>query len=441
MTAHHRRSAGPIAVVAPGGPASRAGIRAGDALLAIDGKPVRDVLDVAWLEADGPRRVTIAREGAAVDLDVEPTGCLGLTFATSVFDGVKVCRNRCVFCFVGQLPRGSRAALRLKDDDYRWSFLYGNFITLTNLGPDDLDRIVEQRLSPLYVSWHASDPAVRARLFGVDGRGLRQAERALERLAQEGITMHLQVVLCPGINDGPVLETTLEDLWERGPKIASVGVVPVGRSAIGERARAPRPPTADEARRLLDQLAPRQRRAIRERGEAWVWAADEYYLLAGADFPPVSHYADFAQSGNGIGIARRFLAGVRRATASGRRLPPATATLLTGELAAPVLGEAAARVEQTLGVRLSVAAVPNRLFGGAVTATGLLGGRELLAAIEPAASRGPVLVPDVVFEPDGLTLDDVPASEILAAGGGAGRIVPSDGVGFIRFLRDGTWMT
>jgi putative radical SAM enzyme (TIGR03279 family) len=433
---------GKVASVAEWGAAAAAGVLPKDRLVGLDGDPVRDVLDVAWYESDGVRSIDVVRKGRVLEFESDG-GPLGLTFEESVFDGVRRCRNRCTFCFVDQLPKGLRRSLYVKDDDYRLSLMYGNFVTLTNLDESDVARILEQRISPLYLSWHATDREVRRRLIGPRAQ---LAVGAVERLVAGGIEFHVQIVLCPGANDGDVLEGTLDDLWSKGPAVRSVGVVPVGRSALGEVARGPAPPGAAYASDLLRRVRSRQRRALAERGTRWVWAADEWYLKAGMTLPGITHYEDLAQLGNGVGIATAFLAEVRdaarrsgqgkRPARSGRASGTRRSILLTGELSAPVLGEAAMILEERLGLDVEVLPVANRLFGGEVTVTGLLGGAEILDAVRKAARRGRVLVPDVVFEPGGQTLDGVARADVERAVPGSVEVVPSNGRGLVRRLRE-----
>lgn len=426
-------SGGLVEAVRPGGSGARAGVRTGDRLLALDGQPVRDVLDVQWLEADGVNEVTVRRGRRTLRL-ATGGGDLGLIFASSLFDGVMTCRNRCVFCFVDQLPAGLRESLYVKDDDFRLSLMYGNFITLTNLRDEDVRRIEEQHLSPLYVSWHASDERVRARLFG--GRDGGRARARLEALLASGIELHVQIVLCPGLNDEEVLEDTLTDLFAHGPLVRSVGVVPVRRSAVGRRDDRPPVPGPAGVRRALAAIGRWQRRAMIERGSRWVWPADELLLKTGRRLPGVSTYEDFPQLGNGVGTAARFLSGLARGLRVGRCGLHRPLTALTGVLALPVMESAADIVDARRRIRMEVRAVPNVLFGGDVTVTGLLGGRELAGAIAATDQDHLVLVPDVAFEPGGRTLDGLSLTELEAEAPGRVLLAPTEGRAFAGFIRD-----
>jgi putative radical SAM enzyme (TIGR03279 family) len=443
------REAGVVRDVDPAGAAAKAGIRAGDRLLEVNEEPVHDVLDLAWVEADGVDSVLVRRRGRTVELKIDAPGPLGLRFDSSLFDGIRRCKNRCKFCFVDQLPRGLRPSLYLKDDDYRLSLLYGNFVTLTNLLDADVARIVEQHISPLYVSWHAAEPGVRRALFGITRD---KAPKRLEQLLAGGIRVHVQIVLCPEVNDADVLEATLEELHAMGRGVQSVGIVPVGRSAAGEAAGTPRPPTHEEARQLLAQVAHWQERARMSRDSRWVWAADEWYLLAGEPLPPEAHYEDMPQLGNGVGIARRFLATLGRSLRGKKDLSGAGAAgardgrrsserlvLVTGEAAEPVMATAAGLLRDRRGLLVDVLPVPNWLFAGDVSVTGLLGGAEVAEAILDAPSGSHALVPDVIFEPGGLTLDGLSVEDIANVAPGRTTVVASDGRGFARFIDSGGW--
>ena len=328
-----------------------------------------------------------------------------------------MCRNRCRFCFVDQVPPGLRAALYVKDDDYRLSFLHGNFTTLTNLAASDVERILALRLSPLYVSLHAWDDAARVRLMG---RAAASSRETLERLAATGLELHLQVVLCPGWNDGAVLAGTVEGVASLAG-VADLGVVPVSLAEEGDLRRV----TVADAEAVLAAVEAWQERFRAERGVAFVHAADEFHLLCGRT-PPASDAPD--QYENGIGMSALLLEEAAELAAAGAlhgggedRGPVTAVRLLTGTLAAPVVARAGEALGARLGVPVRPFAVANRLFGEHVTVTGLLGGREVLEALgaDPLAA-GEWLVAPRVFLPEdlGRTLDDVGEEELAAVCGG-----------------------
>jgi putative radical SAM enzyme (TIGR03279 family) len=403
--------------------ARRAGLRAGDCIARLNGAPAVDVLDLEMAAADGPLWLRVLRDGHPLDLVVEPRPgeWHGISLGHGgLGDAPRVCRNRCRFCFVDQVPPGLRAALYVKDDDYRLSFLHGNFMTLSNLRDDDLARIEELRLSPLYVSLHAWDDEARVRLMGRAARGTRAA---LERLAAAGLELHLQIVLCPDWNDGAVLAETLERVAALDA-VADVGLVPVSLAAEGDLRRV----TADDADAVLETVAAWQARCRAQRGSAFVHAADEFYLLSGA-LPPAGGAPE--QYENGIGMAAALLDEAAELGAGPAGV--ASVRVLTGTLATPVIARAASLLQG--GAPLRPFTVENRLFGPHVTVTGLLGGEEVRNAVrrEPLAAGEWLLAPRV-FLPEALgrTLDDVGADELAAACDGRLVIAASLREGFGR---------
>lgn len=430
---------GTVAFVEPGSPAEKAGIAPGDRLATADGCPLRDILDWQWASADLEIDVETVSAGGArhtVHMERDPGESFGLTFTDALFDGVRTCRNDCAFCFMWQLPKGLRKPLYLRDDDYRLSFLYGNFVTLTNLDGQDVERIVEQRLSPLYVSLHAVDQDVRSAL--VCARGEDRAVEVLDELLDAGIEAHVQIVLLPGLNDGDVLQDTLRWLAERAG-VLSVGVVPLGYTAHQERfGRSYEDPR--DAADALDALEPWRSRMADERGVRWVYAADEFYLAAGRAVPPWDAYDGFPQYENGIGLVRAFVdefaesaQAIAEAGAGSRPDVRAPVTLVTGELFAPVLaGLLPAIAAPTLDLR--VMPVRNALFGGNVTVAGLLAGQDVVSAVSRDAGTGTYLVPAVMVNSDGSLLDDVAAKELGRRSGKDVRLVPEDAEAFLGWL-------
>ncbi|HXZ82348.1 MAG TPA: DUF512 domain-containing protein [Acidimicrobiales bacterium] len=447
--------------VAPGSPAEAAGIEVGDEIRAMNGSSLRDVIEYR-LAADGATvGLELGRNGATFEVVVakhagEP---LGLSLSAAIFDRVTTCDNHCAFCFIRQLPRGLRRSLYVPDDDYRLSFLYGNFTTLTRLTELDLERIVAERLSPLYVSIHATDPAIRAGLLR-NRRGATSL-RWLARLLDHGIEVHGQVVVCPGVNDGAVLDDTMAGIAERFPRLASVGVVPVGVSRFSSEATI-RAHTADEVAAVLDVVEAWQERfrvALRRR---LVFAADEYYLLAGRPFPEPACYEGFPQQENGIGMAAAF--GAAFGAAAGRR-PGATGGLSRAVDGAPALGYRAPRGAAPLkpsGGQLRPAgagrpvtiltgayghkvlrplldragfgdvatvAVANSYFGGNIAVTGLLTFADLARAVSVVPGDRRVLVPEVCLS-NGRFLDGPAPGDLPRAV----EIVPDDGASLRRAL-------
>lgn len=416
--------------------AARGGLQAGDRIVDLNGRVPLDVLDVEDAAADGTLWLSVLREGHPLDLAValRPGEWHGISLDhDGLGDAPRTCRNACKFCFVDQVPAGLRGALSIKDDDYRLSFLHGNFTTLTNLRDTDLRRIEDLRLSPLFVSLHAWDDDARVRLMGPAAGDSRSI---LERLAGAGLELHLQVVLCPGWNDGDVLaETVLRtgDIKE----VADLGVVPVSLAAEGDLRRV----TADDARLLIGRVEEWQRGFRATRGAAYVHAADEFYLLADEE-PPAGAAPE--QYENGVGISAALLEEAAElaaawrsetgpaghAAAGGSPLAARGVTgvrLLCGTLARPVLERAGRVLGAAAGVPVRPLAVANAVFGRHVTVTGLLGGAEVLAELRrDPLTEGEWLAAPRVWLPEelGRTLDDVGEDQLAAACGG--RLVLGD---------------
>ncbi|GIW08021.1 MAG: hypothetical protein KatS3mg060_2826 [Dehalococcoidia bacterium] len=422
--ANHRPPGGLIVEVASESPAARAGVRPGDRLLALDGQPVLDEIDLQFRQDHHRPRLTIEREGHAIDLIVPkaPFEDLGLRFADGLFDGIRECNNTCAFCFLKGLPAGLRRSLYFKDDDYRLSFLYGNFVTLTILSDSDWIRIAEQRLTPLYVSVHATDPALRRRLLG--NPTAPDVVEQLRWLAAHGIRTHTQLVVLPGVNDGEALRRSIEDLAALAPDVLSIGVVPVGLSGRGAFSQQIRPELAERLRRqgvrpalvddagaraVVELVRPYQRQFRRQFGRDLVYLADEYYLRAGLPVPPRARYDGYPQYQNGIGMVRDL---VEQAKAVRRRPPrfvrPVRITAVSGELIAPVLGPLLADLADTIdNVAIEFIPVRNTFFGETVTASGLLTSGDIVAALAGRDLGDGVAIPRAMLNSEGTRfLDD-----------------------------------
>lgn len=458
-----------VVAVEPGSPAARAGILADDEIRAIDGEVPRDVIRWQILTDAAEVRLSIERGGERIEAvvhkaDGEP---LGVEVHAAVFDKVQTCDNHCEFCFIHQLPKGMRRSLYLKDDDYRLSFLYGNFTTLTRFTELDLERVITERLSPLHVSIHATDPEIRADIL----RNRRGAVslRWLRALLDAEIEVHGQVVVCPGLNDGDILDDTLAGVLERFSELATVCIVPLGISQFNTQERM-RFHTRAEAERVVDIVEQWQATFLEAVGRRVVFAADEYYLLAHRAFPAAEVYEGFPMHEDGIGMARTlerefhdpaaeptgtqpgFFAWVDGAPADGYRAPrtdsPALAVaaggapsaapvllkprrgapvgVLTGTLGAPVLEPLIAQVGRN---DVRVIAVPNRYFGGNIGVTGLMVGEDLarVLAEEPEGHR--YVIPDVCLSRgvflDGMAPEDLPRPV---------EVIPTDGAALRRAL-------
>jgi putative radical SAM enzyme (TIGR03279 family) len=413
-----------VAAVRPRTAAAAAGLRAGDRVLAINGHALRDAIDFQFHGGDERLALSVEREGSrhALRLVRRAGAELGVELEAPRAAEIATCANKCVFCFIHQLPKGMRKSLYVKDDDFRLSFLHGNYITLTDLDEAELERIVEQRLSPLYVSVHATDPRLRWELLGRP-RVAAEILPRLERLAKAGIRMHAQIVLCPGLNDGAHLERTVSELAPLYPHVATTAIVPVGLTRHRERLPALRTLTDDEARELTARVATWQGQFLERLGSRFVFLGDEVYLQAGVPLPSAAAYEGFAVAEDGIGLVRRFEDGVERAL---RRRRPASApravTLISGALYAPRL---AGLVAAMAGVTPRVVAVPNHFFGGSVSVAGLLTGQDIARHLATLPDLGEaIVVPAVALrDRDGVFLDDMTPSDLAAAVGVPVRVV------------------
>jgi putative radical SAM enzyme (TIGR03279 family) len=429
-----------VAGVRPRTPAARAGLRAGDRILAINGAPLRDVIDFHFHGGEPRLRLAVEREGRPLQAALERHGPdLGLELEPPRPGEIATCANKCVFCFIHQLPRGMRKSLYVKDDDFRLSFLHGNYITLTDLGEAELQRIEEQRLSPLFISVHATDPELRHRLLG-QPRAKGDLMPRMERLARAGIAMHAQIVLCPDWNDGPHLERSVRELAALHPAVRTTAVVPVGLTRHRERLPALRPVTAEEARHLVATIHRWQNHLRRRLGTRFVFAADELYLMGGVPVPGPGAYEGFPIAEDGVGLVRRFEDGFARAA---RRAPrrlaagPRRVTVVTGEMFAPRMRRLLAGLAVS-GLTAEVVPIANDWFGRGIQVAGLLTARDILAQL---AAHGPgeeVLVPAVaVRDGEGVFLDDLAPADIGAALGVPVRVIPTAPGDLVRALVDG----
>jgi len=476
-----------VVAVASGSPAASAGLTPGDELLSLNGEAVRDVIRYQ-LQSDEPLVELEVRRGGLerlVRIHKRAGDPLGLELDTAVFDRVRTCDNHCPFCFIYQLPKGMRPSLYVKDDDYRLSFLYGNFTTLTRFTEADFERVVTERLGPLYVSIHATEPELRTRLL----RNRRGASslRWLGALLDAGVEVHGQIVVCPGLNDGDALEETLLGVLDRFPRLATLGLVPLGVSAHATEPDL-RPHTEGDARRVLDTIERWQTRFLTVLGRRLAFAADEYYLLAGRAFPGPAEYEGFPQHENGIGMARTFEEEVRRAAAgedvdgtgprsgffawvdgapaTGYRAPrtspvglvarehadpprsaatkisPASSAtqdsgrpsrgtaIVTGGYGEAVLTPLLPLLRDVASAPVRLVPVRNQFFGGNIAVTGLLTSGDVAGTLEGEPVGDRYLLPDVVLSQgrflDGGTLDDLPRTV---------EVVPTDGASLVAALR------
>jgi len=401
-----------VAVVRPRTAAAAAGLAVGDRIIAINAQPLRDAIDFQFYGGDDRLELSVERQGRrrAVRLVRRPGADLGVELEAPRPAEIATCANKCVFCFIHQLPRGMRRSLYVKDDDFRLSFLHGNYITLSDLDEAALARIIEQRLSPLYVSVHATDPDLRWELLGKPRHSAEILPR-LERLAKAGIRMHAQIVLCPGLNDGEHLERTVHELSPLHPQIATTAIVPVGLTRHRERLPQLRTLRDDEARALVATVEAWQGRLLAALGSRFVFVGDEVYLQAGHPLPTAEAYEGFLVAEDGIGLVRRFEDDLARAAARPRAEPSGRrVTVVSGTLYGPRL---AARLASLVpGAR--VVSVPNHFFGGTVAVAGLLTGQDIQRELAGAGDLGEaVLVPAVALrDGEGVFLDDLTPADL-----------------------------
>jgi putative radical SAM enzyme (TIGR03279 family) len=400
-----------VVSVAPDSIGAELGLLTGTELLSVNGRRLEDFLDWEFLTAD-EAFVLRARlpSGQELECDIErPEGMpLGVVLEPP---RIRRCANHCDFCFVDGNPAGLRDSLYIRDDDYRLSFRYGNFATLTNLKPWDEARIVEYRLSPLYVSVHATDPVVRRWL-------LRNPEAPdivaqLARFAEQGIRFHTQVVLVPGVNDGAALERTLKDLYGLGGAVLSVSIVPVALTEYSKHSLV-RTISAVDCREALAAVDRWAARAVVERGHPWCFGADDLYLLAGMALPPAAWYGEFEQRENGVGAVRylqtRILAAAGRYDDwTGKRIGVATGTAM-----APLMPQVIETLARETGGRFEIVPLENHLFGASVTTAGLLPGSTFLAALRDRRDLDLVLLPAEAVNDDLRFMDDMDAHELAA---------------------------
>lgn len=407
---------GKILRVKKNGLADELGLVAGDKILSINGNRLRDIIDVSFAMADEEIELLVEHEDGEQEMmafDKAYDEDFGVEFASAVFDGIRQCANRCCFCFVEQVAPGMRDTLYIKDDDYRLSFLYGNFVTLTNLSNNNFQRIGAYHLSPLFVSVHATNMELRAAMLGTPRAKNLMVQ--LARLAEAGIACHTQIVLCPGLNDGAELDRTLRDLADPRLHILSVAVVPVGLTQF--RAGCAPLTLFDRAgaARVVRQVRRWQARLRREKGRSFVYLGDEFYLLAQAAFPPAAEYDDFPQLDNGIGLVPNFVAEWEtRATKCGAVYEaPLHLDVVCGTGVAPVFRRL---LQNFFAPHLTVRLVPveNVWFGSSVNVSGLLTGRDIEAALQ--AVEGPrdgVIIPRCALRSgEDVFLDDYPLTAL-----------------------------
>ncbi|XSG73958.1 DUF512 domain-containing protein [Herpetosiphon llansteffanensis] len=468
---------GVIQAVAAGSTGAQLGLQAGDAILQVNGRVMRDVIDFRFAMTEDQVELLVRQAGEerSIQLTKNPDDMLGLDFVEPLFDRLRTCNNKCPFCFLTQMPKGFRKTLYLKDDDYRLSFLYGNFVTLTNLKEDDWDRIAEQRLGPMYISVHATDRTLRAILLGKPD--VPDVLAQIRRLGDLGIEVHTQVVACPQLNDGPALAQTIHELGQLYPIVQSIAIVPVGLTRYRFEGKKPqsikaairvhesaewidsnweaqpiwqeeapvanelfqaakegnlgfcarlgaatevelRPYRGDEAAAVIDICEPFQEYYMAEHGSVLVYPSDEFYLLAGREQPDGSLYEGYDQLENGVGLVRQFqdewaeiVPSLPKAVDKPTRMLMACATL-----AAPVLQQVAEQLSRIENLTVELCPVVNQFFGDMVTVSGLLTGGDVVAELQKHGPADIVMLPKVMFDHSGTrTIDEWTVEQIATA--------------------------
>ena len=421
-----------IKSVDPGSPAERAGIIAYDTLLTVNGHTIEDVLDYKYYTYDAHLEITtmnLCGMAGEVVIDKEEGEDLGLNFETYLMDKARSCANRCIFCFVDQMPPGMRETLYFKDDDARLSFLMGNYITLTNLSEREIQRIIDLRISPINVSVHATDPELRAKLLGIrKERGLD----AMQRFAEAGITMNCQIVSCPGINDGEALQKSMEDLAAWYPAVNSVSVVPVGLTKFREGLYPLEPYRKENAAETLDRVERFAEECLRKYGSRIFWCSDEFYLKAERSLPADEYYEDYAQLENGVGMLRLLNTEFNSALYLQDEVEKVTPfSVATGVSAAPFLREIVDRAAGKCHNKLDYQVYPivNHFFGETINVAGLVTGGDLIEQLKGKKLGKRLLLPiNMLRHGQDVFLDDMTLAQVEEALGVL--VVPVEQDGF-----------
>ncbi|MBM7854634.1 putative radical SAM enzyme (TIGR03279 family) [Desulfohalotomaculum tongense] len=403
--------------IVPGSIGDELGIEPGDKIIEINGQLVRDIIDYRFLTSDEELVVKLINsdgEEWLMEIEKDFDEDLGLDFGTETLGRIKRCQNKCLFCFVDQMAPGMRKSLYVKDDDYRHSFLHGNFVTLTNVREEELQRIINQRLSPLYISVHTTNPQLRRKMMS--NPRAANIMYQLETLAEAGIEMHTQVVLCPEINDGEELSRTVHDLVDLYPQVRSLAVVPVGLTKYREGLAGLRRFTPKEAGKIVQQIENWQDNFIARFNYPFVFASDEFYIMSGRPIPPDERYADYPQIENGIGLTRIFLDQWAEAE---QKLPqeispPKKVALVTGSLAYTIIEPVVKRLNKIKGLKVNLYKISNRFFGESVTVAGLITGSDLLQQLPGKDLGDKIIIPAVMLKDQegDVFLDDITLDEL-----------------------------
>ena len=430
-----------IKEIVPGSIAEELELEPGDVILAVNGQEIEDVFDYHYYTNEEYLTVLVQKaDGEEWELEIEKEfeEDLGIVFDSSLMDDYRSCRNKCIFCFIDQMPKGMRDTLYFKDDDSRLSFLQGNYVTLTNMSDHDIDRIIRYRLEPINISFHTMNPALRCKML--NNRFAGDIYPKVKRLAEAGIEMNGQIVLCKGVNDGDELEYSIQKLTEYLPYLKSVSVVPVGLTKFRDGLYPLEPFGKEDAKAVIDQIERWQKKIYDEYGLHFIHASDEWYIMAGRDFPEEERYDGYLQLENGVGMMRLLGEETRQTLAkaslnhtSSSCRAPREISLATGRLAAPYLERLYQEIKvQYPEVTLHIYEIENRFFGEMITVSGLLTGKDLVEQLKGKTLGSELLLPiNLLRSGENVFLDDMTVEQLENALQIRVRIVKSSGCDFV----------
>ncbi len=418
-------------------------IQKGDKLITLNGKEIIDIIDYRYEVSNEFIQLEIEKatgERYIFEVEKDYDEDLGLVFEEEIIDKPKHCRNKCIFCFIDQLPKGVRKSLLFKDDDYRFSFLQGNFITMTNMSEEEIARVIKYKLSPIYVSIHATDDDVRVKMINnPNAKGIMDK---LKKLCKNGIEVHGQIVLCPEINDGKILDKTIKDLSSLYPGVKSIAVVPVGLTDHRERLYKLRTFTKEEAKNVVEQVSSWQKKLKKELGSSFVFLSDEFYVMAGVTIPSYYYYEGFPQIENGVGLMalfkHQFEKSLKRLKANkGKNINTTPYLIVTGIDAYNFMEEVAKELRKT-GFNVKVEKIHNEFFGHNITVAGLVVGRDIINQLKGKVNGEVLVIPDVMLrESSNVFLDDMTVEEVEKELGAQIMVSPVDGKEFLQKIQSG----
>lgn len=426
-----------IRKINPGSLAEELGLETGDDLVRINDQAITDVVDLQFALATEEMELEVKKvdgEVWVIEVDKNYDEGLGVEWENPTVDRVHLCHNKCVFCFVDQIPANMRQTLNVRDDDYRLSFLHGNFITLTNVKDEELERIASLKMTPLNLSVHTTNPELRVRMLGNKRSG--EILRQMRYLADRGIEMNTQIVLCPEWNDGDELDRTIGDLYPFFPAVRTLSVVPVGLTKHRRGLHKLRSCTSDEARRVIAQVAHWQQKLKSKLGVSFVHAADEFYVLANEPVPSGDNYDEFAQTENGVGVIRTFLDELEEVWPDVPRTIPTPSrdvTVVTSVSAEQTIRESLNRLQTVAGLRIHVVPVGNEFYGNQVTVAGLLTGQDIVRQLQGRLEQTDViLLPDIMLrDDDDVFLDDYTVDRVGTELAKPVTVVPATATGLL----------